>query len=99
MKNLKIVLLLLLLFIFVSNCAGVQEVMSGKGRTTDEFLVKKKDPLVLPPKYEELPLPKSKNKNNKSFEKMLGSSSESTSDQKSISSLENMILEELRKNN
>jgi hypothetical protein len=29
----------------------------GKRTTTDEFLVKKKDPLVLPPKWEELPEP------------------------------------------
>jgi len=100
MKNLKIVLLLLF-FIFLSNCASFQEVMSGKTKTTDEFLVKKKDPLVLPPKHKELPLPKSKSKseNKKSFEKMLGSSSETTDSQKSISSLENMILKELRKKN
>tara|TARA_B100001996_G_C18620493_1_gene577515 strand:+ start:386 stop:688 length:303 start_codon:yes stop_codon:yes gene_type:complete len=100
MKNLKIVLLLLL-FIFVSNCAGVQEVMSGKGRTTDEFLVKKKDPLVLPPKYGELPLPKSKGEESQdaSIKKMLGSSEEQGSDSKSTSNLENMILKELRKNN
>jgi len=98
MKNLKIVLLLLF-FIFLSNCASFQEVMSGKTKTTDEFLVKKKDPLVLPPKHKELPLPKSKSENKKSFEKMLGSSSETTDSQKSISSLENMILKELRKKN
>jgi len=29
----------------------------GKRTSTDEFLVKKKDPLVLPPKWEELPEP------------------------------------------
>ena len=29
----------------------------GKRTTTDEFLVKKKDPLVLPPKWEKLPEP------------------------------------------
>ena len=33
--------------------------MSGQKVTnTDEFLIKKKDPLVLPPEYEKLPLPK-----------------------------------------
>ena len=98
MKNLKIVLLL---FVFVSNCAGVQEVMSGKDRTTDEFLVKKKDPLVLPPKYGELPLPKRKGEESQdaSIKKMLGSSEEQGSDSKSTSNLENMILKELRKNN
>jgi len=100
MKNLKIVLLLLF-SIFLSNCGGFQEVMSGNTKTTDEFLVKKKDPLVLPPKYGELPLPKSKGEESQdaSIKKMLGSSEEQGSDSKSTSNLENMILKELRKNN
>ena len=99
MKNLQIVLLLLF-FIFLSNCTSVQEVMSGNTKTTDEFLVKKKDPLVLPPKYGELPLPKSKGEESEeaSIKKMLGSSSKED-DPKSTSNLENMILKELRKNN
>ncbi len=34
--------------------------MTGqKVNTTDEFLIKKKDPLILPPQYDKLPLPKS----------------------------------------
>ena len=76
MKNIKLVLLLLF-FIFLSNCADFQETMSGNTKTTDEFLVKKKDPLVLPPKYGELPLPKSvgQESKDKSIEKLLGSSS------------------------
>ena len=100
MKNLKIVLLLLF-SIFLSNCGGFQEVMSGNTKTTDEFLVKKKDPLVLPPKYEELPLPKSEGQESEkaSIKKMLGSSTTKGDDLKSISNLENMILKELRKNN
>ena len=35
---------------------------------------KKKDPLVLPPEYEELPLPKSKKEKSKFNSNMLGSS-------------------------
>ena len=33
-----------------------------KVKTTDEFLVKKKDPLVLPPDYEKVPEPFTDNK-------------------------------------
>ena len=75
--------------------------MGGKNRkNSDEFLVKKKDPLVLPPKYEELPIPKSKQETEKtSLEKILKSSNQTPDDNTSISSLENMILKELRKNN
>ena len=45
-----------------------------KTNTTDEFLVKKRNPLVLPPNYEEIPEPgsilkmkKAKKKNKKNF--------------------------------
>tara|TARA_B100000029_G_C16978724_1_gene742780 strand:- start:147 stop:449 length:303 start_codon:yes stop_codon:yes gene_type:complete len=100
MKNLQISFLLLF-FIFLSNCANFQEVMSGKTKTADEFLVKKKDPLVLPPNYGELPVPKSKGEESQeaSIKKMLGSSEGKEDDSKSTSNLENMILKELRKNN
>tara|TARA_B100000029_G_C17138758_1_gene801579 strand:+ start:45 stop:344 length:300 start_codon:yes stop_codon:yes gene_type:complete len=99
MKNLKIVFLLLF-FINLNNCTGFNEAMSGKKKTTDEFLVKKKDPLVLPPQFEELPLPKSKKeKTKKSVETILSSSTETANDSKSISNLENMVLRELKKNN
>tara|TARA_B100000029_G_scaffold168078_1_gene164275 strand:- start:286 stop:588 length:303 start_codon:yes stop_codon:yes gene_type:complete len=100
MKNLKI-LFILLFFVLINNCTSIDQAMSGKtGKNTDEFLVKKKDPLVLPPKYEELPLPKSKQESEKtSVEKMLKSSGEIKDDPRSISALENMILKELGKNN
>ena len=100
MKNSKIISLIFL-FAFLCSCTSFNETMSGRSKNTDEFLVKKKDPLVLPPKYEELPLPKSKKEKSEktSIEKMLGSSSETSNNPKSISSLENMILKELSKKN
>ena len=70
MKNLKIVLLLLF-FIFLSNCTGVQDVMSGNTKTTDEFLVKKRKPLILPPDYNELPKPGSNTTIEKSNEEKI----------------------------
>ena len=58
MKNLKLFFILLFL-VLLNNCTGLDQAMSGKNsKNSDEFLVKKKDPLVLPPKYEELPIPK-----------------------------------------
>ena len=93
MRNIQIIFLLLFLT-FLNNCNSVREVMSGEQRTTDEFLVKKKDPLVLPPKYGELPLPKSKGEVSKdsSIKKMLGTSSEKIGNSNYTSNLENMIL-------
>jgi hypothetical protein len=52
----------ILLFIFLSSCAdtfdSVKRGLTGqKKNSADEFLVKKKDPLILPPDFENLPVP------------------------------------------
>ena len=52
----------LILLLFVSSCGDSWDAfkrgMTGqKQKSTDEFLVKKKDPLILPPDYEKLPTP------------------------------------------
>ena len=55
----KINLLFLVLF-FLTSCQSIKDGLSGnKGENSDEFLVQKKNPLVTPPKYLELPTPKS----------------------------------------
>ena len=51
-----------LLFLLVASCAGsfdsVKRGLTGsKADNADEFLVKKKDPLILPPDFENLPIP------------------------------------------
>ena len=51
-----------LLFLFTGSCAdtfsSVKRGLTGtKKNSTDEFLVKKKDPLILPPDFENLPIP------------------------------------------
>ena len=54
----KIFLLIILLFI-LSSCEGVKSALSGKKfENSDEFLVIKKNPLVLPPNFNDLPTPK-----------------------------------------
>ena len=93
---------LLSILIFLNSCGGwsnFKKTMSGeKMTTTDEFLIKKKDPLVLPPEYEELPLPKSKKKRNRSsVETALGSSQKTNNNSNTTSTLENMVLRELKK--
>ena len=57
----KIVYIIILTF-FVTSCAdtlsSVKRGFTGaKKNSADEFLVKKKDPLILPPDYENLPTP------------------------------------------
>ena len=57
----KIIYIITLLF-FVTSCTGtfdsVKRGLTGaKADKGDEFLVKKKDPLILPPDFENLPSP------------------------------------------
>ena len=51
-----------LLFLFTGSCAdtfsSVKRGLTGtKKNSSDEFLVEKKDPLILPPDFENLPIP------------------------------------------
>ena len=104
MRNISKFFLVFIIFIFLKGCGNswgeFKETMSGQKVTnSDEFLIKKKDPLVLPPEYEKLPLPKTdKQKSNvNTIETVLKSNKTKNSDSKVSTDLENMILEELRK--
>jgi hypothetical protein len=58
MKKNKIFIILVACFALTA-CQSIKEGLSGtKSDNNDEFLVKKRNPLVLPPKYLELPKPK-----------------------------------------
>jgi len=59
--NKKINIFLLLLILLLESCGTWDQVKKGltgeKTSSTDEFLVEKKDPLIKPPNFEELPVP------------------------------------------
>ena len=58
----KKILLLIILINFVSGCQSAKDALTLKKKNnTDEFLVEKKSPLVLPPNYGELPVPADSN--------------------------------------
>ena len=57
-KKNKFVLLSFFGLIFLLSSCGSEGLIGGKKNNTDEFLVQKKNPLVLPPDYNDLPLPK-----------------------------------------
>ena len=103
----KIIFSLVVLFLAAS-CSdtwdSVKRGLTGqKNNSTDEFLVEKKDPLVLPPDFEDLPKPSQASENEEeidSFEKKLGGlSAETTETDSSQSSKgsEQSILEQIRK--
>jgi len=49
------------ILIFLMSCGTVKNAFENqKKKSTDEFLVEKKSPLVMPPDFNELPIPKEK---------------------------------------
>ena len=61
MKYFKILFLLNIILFFFS-CGTVKEgFINQKKNSNDEFFVEKKSPLVLPPDYNELPIPSENN--------------------------------------
>ena len=55
----KINFYLIIFSIFLTSCQSIKDGLSGrKSENSDEFLVEKKSPLVMPPKFMELPKPK-----------------------------------------
>ena len=96
----------MMLIFLVTSCAdswsNVKRGLTGaKQNTTDEFLVQKKDPLILPPDFDTLPSPSDREEaieEISSFEKTLKKASETEVTSTSAgSSAENSILEQIRK--
>jgi hypothetical protein len=62
MRLTKYTIAIFLCVLFISGCNNVKKFVTGQDvKKTDEFLVKKKNPLILPPDFEELPKPQQKN--------------------------------------
>ena len=101
MKIIYFTFFLLLLY----SCTSVQEagkvLRNEKVKTTDEFLVEKRDPLVLPPDYKEIPEPDSMKIKNKregtSFEKILKIQKENSTKNVGSNSTEKSILDKIKK--
>tara|TARA_B100000945_G_C19871470_1_gene362975 strand:- start:156 stop:482 length:327 start_codon:yes stop_codon:yes gene_type:complete len=68
-KNKLTVLIIIFSSILLYSCQSAKEALQGKKRSEqgDEFLVQKKNPLAMPPDYEKLPSPGSKEVLPKTF--------------------------------
>tara|TARA_B100000003_G_C10599040_1_gene238338 strand:+ start:150 stop:464 length:315 start_codon:yes stop_codon:yes gene_type:complete len=104
MKNFR---LILIIFLVASACANFNEakkvLKNEKTSSTDEFLVKKKEPLTLPPDFDKLPLPNSISEskkdslsNEEKIKKIFKSEEENSSEITSSSSLEETIIKQIR---
>ena len=73
-----------------------------KSKSAEEFLIEKKNPLVLHPDYSKLPEPSEKNvvENNEfDLQKILETSNSSTSSENSVNqSLKKSIIDKIKKN-
>ena len=109
MKNFKILNICLIILFFFNSCGTVKEGFSmQKKDNTDEFLVEKKNPLKLPPDFDQLPVPNSENDIKKGTKedtvKDLITSNNSTSENiennnsQKNKNLENFLLEKIKNN-
>ena len=81
--------------IFLSSCAVVKEgFKSPKQKTSDEFLVENKSPLIMPPNVNELPLPEYSNQKNKEEDEKIESLVSKSENKRQ--SLEKSILEKIK---
>jgi len=97
----KIVYIIILTFLATSCADTFQSVKRGltgeKANTADEFLVQKKDPLIIPPDFENLPTPEERSAAAEEisiFEKNLEISIEDNSS--TSSSVEDSILKKIQ---
>ncbi len=92
----------LLILNFLSACQTARDGFTLKKKDeSDEFLVEKKSPLVMPPNYEELPRPKDfqlseENKKDDEFKKVINNTKKITTKKNmKKSSLEESIIEKI----
>ena len=96
---------LLILFIPLISCSGLSDakkvLKNEKIITTDEFLVKKRNPLVIPPNFEEVPIPGSEPKKiineEEKIKRILNAPKDENNSTSKSSSVENSILKRIRK--
>ena len=101
------ILFLIFIIIFLQSCQSAKDALTLKKKNnSDEFLVEKKSPLVLPPDYGKLPVPKKLN-NQSNEEKIVEEDIESSFGKKTIfnnqtiknskpSSLEKSVLKKIK---
>ena len=108
MKTIKNIFIILILGLFPISCTGGLDGFKVKKKSTsgDEFLIEKKDPLVLPPDYSKLPNPDEEIDNSEVDETQIEmvfkndntKNEENKTSETSDTSLEKSILKKIQKN-
>tara|TARA_B100000767_G_scaffold270964_1_gene295661 strand:+ start:525 stop:860 length:336 start_codon:yes stop_codon:yes gene_type:complete len=111
MKLVKIIIIVSISAIFLSSCQDVKDGLTGKKISQgEEFLIKKKNPLVVPPDFDLLPEPKLEkeiegvdnleNEDQDIKKLLMGNSKKNTSSESNNSNdnIEKSILKKINKN-
>ena len=86
---------------FFSSCGTVKDAFSNqKKNSSDEFLVEKKSPLVMPPEFNELPIPNqnedTSQKQENNIKNLISDNNGNTDQEASNSDLEGSILSKIK---
>ena len=92
------------IFALLASCSSIKESVGSKKNNSDEFLVEKKSPLLMPPDYNDLPVPDSEDtKNNDEsnqvkelITKSNNNNSNSNKSNNSKSSFEKLLIEKIK---
>ncbi len=105
MKNIKNLTVLLITFLMITACNTIRQGFTPDKKSGEEFLVEKKSPLVMPPSYNDLPIPKQEqnnlqNKKTNIQSLISGSEGKTVLETKTegVSSIEKLILQKIKKN-
>jgi len=108
MEQISKLLIFSIFIVILNSCGTIKEgFVSKKKNSTDEFLVKKKSPLVMPPEFYELPIPgnnnqEQKNDENSDIKSLITGSENKTSKSQNSSNqdtnFETSILEKIKNN-
>ena len=99
--------LLLFFLLILNSCGTIKEGFSNqKKNSSDEFLVEKKSPLVMPPEFDELPMPNSEIEedsslnadSSKNIEKLITNGAEIDSSLEQNKNFENLIIDQIKSN-
>ena len=95
------------MMLVTASCQSIKNAVSGvKQENSDEFLVQKKNPLVLPPDFTDLPVPFDESTKvtevqiEDDIEKLLGveNNTKNTNDTSDSSSIESFVLKKIKEN-
>ena len=99
MKN----ILIICIFFILLSCSTVREgFQNNKKNNSDEFLVEKKSPLVMPPDFDELPIPNTNNENEElaqnSLKKLIKNDNKSSTNSNASKNFEESLIDKIKKN-